>query len=51
MKLVLTVTLFATAAVTQIKPDVPSCAQPCMEIFFKNATTCALDDWKCLCWH
>lgn len=49
MKFAAVVLAFAAVATAQTLADVPPCARPCLEDAVKQKTSCATDDYACIC--
>jgi hypothetical protein len=49
MKLAVVALGFAALAHAQTRADVPSCALPCLDDAVKQKTSCATDDYACIC--
>ncbi|KAJ5348928.1 extracellular membrane [Penicillium brevicompactum] len=49
MKFAAVVLAFAALAHAQSRADVPPCALPCLDDAVKQKTSCATDDYACIC--
>ncbi|PWI63934.1 hypothetical protein PCL_02790 [Purpureocillium lilacinum] len=46
---VIAILTLATLVSSQTREDIPSCARPCLDDAIKSTTSCAIDDFACVC--
>ncbi|KAH6848191.1 hypothetical protein B0I37DRAFT_158667 [Chaetomium sp. MPI-CAGE-AT-0009] len=46
---VIAILTLAALANSQSREDIPSCARPCLDDAIKSTTSCAIDDFACVC--
>jgi hypothetical protein len=49
MKFTIVTLAFAALAYAQTRADVPACALPCLDSAVQQKTSCATDDYACIC--